>query len=232
MQTDHPYVLQRDVASTTDGYGALGIVPGVESGWYKAFGKRALDVILVLMALPFALPLIALCAVMAFLDGSRPFYRQLRVGRDGSTFRILKIRTMVPYADMVLKDYLANNPEARKEWNEKQKLCNDPRITRFGRFMRQTSLDELPQLWNVLVGDMSLVGPRPMMVEQQRLYPCDCYYKMRPGISGPWQISDRNESSFADRARFDREYYRDLSVRTDVEILLRTVSVVLRATGH
>ena len=113
-----------------------------------------------------------------------------------------------------------------------QKLKNDPRITPLGRFLRRTSLDELPQLWNVLMGDMSIVGPRPMMCNQRALYPGTEYYVMRPGITGFWQTSARNESSFHERAGFDQAYYRAVSLRTDLAIIWRTFSVVLRGTGH
>jgi lipopolysaccharide/colanic/teichoic acid biosynthesis glycosyltransferase len=139
---------------------------------------------------------------------------------------------MVPDAEAVLERYLAQNPEARAEWDRHQKLKNDPRITPLGRFLRRSSLDELPQLWNVLRGDMSIVGPRPMMCNQRALYPGTEYYVMRPGITGYWQTSARNESSFHERAGFDQAYYRSLSFATDLAIIWRTFSVVLRGTGH
>ena len=138
---------------------------------------------------------------------------------------------MVSNADALLEQHLACDPAAREEWNRTQKLRHDPRITPIGRMIRKSSLDELPQLWNVLVGDMSLVGPRPMMVDQQEIYPGTAYYALRPGITGFWQTSVRNESSFAERAGFDAAYLRDLSFRTDLHILMRTVRVVLRGTG-
>jgi lipopolysaccharide/colanic/teichoic acid biosynthesis glycosyltransferase len=139
---------------------------------------------------------------------------------------------MVPGADALLEYHLRKNPEARREWDETQKLKNDPRITRIGAFLRKSSLDELPQLWNVLRGEMSLVGPRPMMVDQRTLYPGTAYFDLRPGITGLWQISERNETSFAERAVFDNRYLASLSLSLDVSILLRTVSVVLRGTGY
>ena len=127
---------------------------------------------------------------------------------------------MVIDADQRLAAHLAADPALRAEWDETQKLKNDPRITAVGRLLRKTSLDELPQLWNVLKGDMSLVGPRPMMPEQRALYPGRAYYSMRPGLTGPWQVSDRNETSFAGRAEFDAAYARRMSLRTDLVILL------------
>lgn len=200
---------------------------------YRQRVKRALDISIVLLAaIPTAL-IIAIAAIMLVLrEGGSPFYRQDRVGLHGRVFGMWKLRTMVPGADQVLESYLAENPEARAEWVRHQKLKNDPRITPLGRFLRRTSLDELPQLWNVLMGDMSIVGPRPMMCNQRALYPGTEYYVMRPGITGFWQTSARNESSFHERAGFDQAYYRAVSLRTDLAIIWRTFSVVLRGTGH
>lgn len=201
-------------------------------GIYRIFGKRVLDVAFVITLLPIAIPLIAVAALVISRDGSRPFYRQARVGQGGRVFSILKLRTMVPDAETHLESYLREHPTARREWNDKQKLDNDPRITRFGMLLRQTSMDELPQLFNVLLGDMSLVGPRPMMVDQRSLYPGRAYYHLRPGVTGLWQISDRNKCGFAARAHFDDDYQRRLSLRTDLQILFRTIGVVLRCTGR
>ncbi|MCV2863304.1 sugar transferase [Albidovulum sediminicola] len=178
-----------------------------------------------------ALPLIGLLAVLVALDGHSPFYRSDRVGRNGRTFHMLKLRTMVPGADRMLRDYLAQNEAAQLEWDCKQKLAHDPRITRIGRFLRKSSLDELPQLWNVLIGDMSLVGPRPMLPEQRDLYSGLSYYALRPGVTGLWQVSERNTSEFARRAEIDRLYERDLSLSGDLRILAATVQVVVKGTG-
>jgi len=145
---------------------------------------------------------------------------------------MLKLRTMVPNAEKQLESYLARNAEARLEWNSTQKLKSDPRITRLGKFLRKTSLDELPQLWNVLIGDMSLVGPRPMMPSQRPLYHGLAYYNLRPGITGIWQVSERNESAFSKRAEFDTEYDEILSFRKDLGLLWSTVRVVLKGTGY
>lgn len=198
---------------------------------YPRLGKRVLDVALVLIALPLWLPLILVAAAIVALDGNSPFYAQRRVGRGGQVFRMWKLRSMVPGADALLERHLSGDPEARAEWDDTQKLRADPRITRFGRFLRKSSMDELPQLINVLSGEMSLVGPRPMMPAQQVLYPGSRYYAMRPGLTGFWQISDRNQCRFRDRARFDDAYWMAQTLRTDARILLRTVGVVLRGTG-
>lgn len=211
----------------------MGLVPVPKRrGLYRNFGKRALDITAVTLASVFVVPLILLLALAVAMDGSSPFYWNDRVGLGGRTFRMLKLRTMVPNADQMLEQYLSRNPEARLEWDSTQKLKADPRITRVGRFLRKTSLDELPQLWNVLLGDMSLVGPRPMMPSQRTLYNGLAYYAVRPGITGPWQVSDRNEVEFSKRAEFDRQYEADISLLTDLRLLLATTRVVIRGTGY
>ena len=200
-------------------------------GLYWRAGKRALDIALVaIAALPALLVVLPLLALIS-LDGSSPFYRQKRLGRNGEIFWMLKLRSMVPNAHARLAEHLAQDSLAAAEWDRTQKLRNDPRITPIGRMIRKTSLDELPQLWNVLTGDMSIVGPRPIMVEQAELYPGSAYYAMRPGITGFWQTSVRNESSFVERASFDASYLRELSFATDLSVMLRTVRVVINGTG-
>ncbi|GGG70175.1 sugar transferase [Salipiger pallidus] len=201
------------------------------SAFYRNVAKRGLDIALIAIGvLPVMLVTLVLAALIA-CDGHSPIYLQKRVGRNGRVFHMWKLRSMVKDADSRLDAYLAANPEAREEWTRTQKLRHDPRITRIGRIIRKTSLDELPQLWNVLRGDMSLVGPRPMMVEQQDIYPGTAYYALRPGITGFWQTSVRNESSFAERAGFDTDYLRQLSLKADMKILLKTVKVVIKGTG-
>lgn len=200
-------------------------------GFYRHLAKRVLDILFVAII---ALPVGFVTCVLALLimrDGGSPFYRQERVGKDGKIFYMLKLRSMVPDAHSKLEAYLRTNAAARMEWDEKQKLTDDPRITPIGRIIRKTSLDELPQFLNVLRGDMSVVGPRPMMPEQLELYPGTAYFTMRPGITGFWQISERNESSFAERAIHDSNYDRALSLRTDAAVIWRTVFVVALATG-
>lgn len=199
---------------------------------YRAFLKRALDIVLVLLAAPLVLPVVLVIAAFVMRDGHSPFYWSERVGRYGRVFRMMKLRTMVHDAHGCLEAYLATDPEAAAEWAETQKLKRDPRITPFGRMLRKTSLDELPQLWNVLKGDMSLVGPRPMMPEQRKIYPGSAYYSLRPGVTGPWQVSDRNDSSFAKRADFDLDYHQSLSFTNDMRLIGRTIAVVLRGTGY
>lgn len=200
-------------------------------GFYRRYMKRVLDIMFVaLIAAPVSL-VVALLALLISRDGSNPFYQQKRVGMDGKVFYMLKLRSMVPNADQLLQAHLERDPAARAEWDDRQKLTNDPRITRLGRIIRATSLDELPQFWNVLRGQMSVVGPRPMMVDQVGLYPGTAYYNMRPGITGFWQISERNESSFAERAFHDTRYEAKLGWATDIRVIAQTVGVVFTATG-
>jgi lipopolysaccharide/colanic/teichoic acid biosynthesis glycosyltransferase len=199
---------------------------------YRHGVKRPLDLTLVLATLPFWLPIILVTALLVARDGHNPFYTQARIGRHGRVFRMLKLRSMTPDADAVLEKYLRENAAARAEWTATQKLKHDPRVTRVGAFIRKTSIDEFPQLVNVLLGDMSVVGPRPMMVCQKSLYPGSLYYEMRPGLTGFWQISNRNHCRFVGRARYDNAYYRAMSLRTDLVVILRTVGVVLRGTGY
>lgn len=204
----------------------------LRGGLYRNGAKRGFETIAILAAMPVVLPFILLMALIIACDGANPFFAQKRVGQGGKVFRIWKLRTMVANAEEKLNSYLEANPEARLEWDRTQKLKSDPRITWIGRVLRKTSMDELPQLFNVLNGTMSLVGPRPMMVDQALLYYGKAYYRLRPGITGLWQISARNESEFTARVRYDEIYDRSLSCWNDIGILARTVKVVLRGTGY
>lgn len=201
-------------------------------GAYARYAKRPLDISIVVMAMPFILPIVFFLALLVWIDGGRPFYTQQRLGRGGRSFRLFKLRTMVKDADAALARHLSSNPDAKAEWDETQKLKRDPRITPLGRFLRKSSLDELPQLLNVLIGDMSLVGPRPIMVSQAVIYPAADYLRLRPGVTGIWQVSDRNDASFAQRATYDAVYARQMGLSTDLRILARTASVVVRCTGY
>ncbi|WP_298857702.1 sugar transferase [uncultured Sulfitobacter sp.] len=221
---------------STDGYfGLPETTPQNNAGnnsVYRNGGKRVLETLLVILSLPFFLPIILLCAIALWLEGGNPFYRQDRLGQNGTRFSILKLRTMVRDADAVLEEYLASDPEMRREWDEKQKLIKDPRVTRVGALLRSTSVDELPQLWNVLTGEMSLIGPRPMMPEQLTMYGDPThYYALRPGITGLWQISARNENRFSFRNEVDATYNKSMSVTGDIAIIFKTVGVMLRRTG-
>jgi Undecaprenyl-phosphate galactose phosphotransferase WbaP len=196
--------------------------------------KRVLDVFLTILGLLFLAPFLILIAIMIKGEsGGDVFYRQRRLGKNGQVFNLVKFRSMHKNADAILKDALARDPELRMEWNKYQKLRNDPRITRMGRFLRRFSLDELPQLWNVLKGEMSLVGPRPMMVNQQKLYgdSFTAYIQVSPGITGLWQVSGRNQTTFARRAQLDLEYIQRWSVWLDIYVLLKTFKVVIWQEG-
>lgn len=210
--------------------------PGAVTSLYATKGKRLFDLSLIILALPVLVPVFILIVGLTMLQGGKPFYSQLRVGRHGRIFRCWKIRSMVPDAERILAELIASDPAIAAEWQRNQKLAKDPRITRFGAILRKTSLDELPQLFNVLNGTMSLVGPRPFMPDQQVLYRDGrgdaAYYRVRPGVTGLWQIGRRSSGTFAERVLFDSRYVRRMSLSEDMSILFRTLGVVLRATGR
>lgn len=193
--------------------------------------KRFFDIAVTLMAAPFALMVVGVFALLIRLNGGKAFFTQPRIGKGGRIFNLWKLRTMAPDADKRLEEYLASNPSAKAEWEVKQKLENDPRITWLGRYLRKYSIDELPQLLNVLAGDMSLVGPRPMLPEQRQHYPGTAYFNMRPGLTGLWQISERNGCTFVERALHDTRYFGMMCFTADLWILFRTPMVVLKGTG-
>lgn len=196
--------------------------------------KRALDLSLTTAAIPIALPLLLLAMALIKLEDAGPmFYADERVGRRGKGFKAWKLRTMVTNGEDTLARYLEANPQEKESWKICQKLRHDPRITRVGRLLRKTSIDELPQLWNVLIGEMSLVGPRPMLRKQIHLYgrSFSLYIRVRPGITGLWQVSGRNHLTFADRASLDSYLIRNWSPWLDLYILFRTIRVVLTARG-
>jgi Undecaprenyl-phosphate galactose phosphotransferase WbaP len=196
--------------------------------------KRAVDVLfasaLTLAALPFAI----LIAVAIVLETRGPvFFRHTRIGKNGHRFRLWKFRTMVVDADALLKKHLAENPGRVFEWHQKRKLKNDPRVTRVGRLLRRSSLDELPQLWNVLRGDMSMVGPRPIIEEEAVKYGSvfPLYLKVLPGLTGLWQVSGRNDTSYRKRTELDSWYIRHWTIWMDLAVLLKTVRAVIFGTG-
>jgi Undecaprenyl-phosphate galactose phosphotransferase WbaP len=198
------------------------------------FSKRCLDVAAVLASAVVAIPMMAVIAAAIKLTSPGPlFYGQLRVGRGGRNFIVWKFRTMTINADAVLEMHFRENPSLFAEWQRDCKLKNDPRVTRLGRFLRRSSLDELPQLWNVLGGDMSLVGPRPIVPHEAAKYgrEYELYSKVRPGITGLWQISGRNNTTYPERVRFDEYYVRNWSVWLDLYILMRTVKTVCTGDG-
>lgn len=197
------------------------------------FAKRAFDILGASGLLLVLLPIFVVVACFVLRDGGSAFFGHPRVGRGGRSFRCLKFRSMVPKADVVLAELLATNPEAREEWNRDFKLKNDVRVTAVGRFLRKTSLDELPQLWNVLRGDMSLVGPRPVVTSELERYGADAryYLSVRPGVTGLWQVSGRNNVDYATRVALDVTYVKERSTLLDISILLRTFKVVFEGSG-
>ncbi len=200
---------------------------------YAVVGKRMLDIALASVALVLAAPVLVLLAAALWIESGNPFYTQDRLGQHGRRFRMLKLRTMVIGAENRLEEFLDRDPALRTEWNLTQKLKRDPRITPVGRLLRKTSMDELPQILNVLKGDMSLVGPRPMLPAQLPLYLTpEAYLGLRPGITGLWQVTARNEESFDLRAVLDHRYAQRLTLGYDLRIIGATFGAIWRATGY
>jgi Undecaprenyl-phosphate galactose phosphotransferase WbaP len=202
--------------------------------WQSRLIKRAMDSALALVGGALILPFVGIVALLVKRSSRGPaFYAHERIGVGGRTFRAWKFRTMVEDADQILEDCLKADPELRAEWNATHKLRNDPRVTSIGKFLRQTSLDELPQIWNVIRGEMSLVGPRPIVRPEVVKYgeEFDLYRKVRPGITGLWQVSGRSETTYDERVAMDVHYVRNWSVWLDVYLLAKTVGVVLRKQG-
>jgi Undecaprenyl-phosphate galactose phosphotransferase WbaP len=196
--------------------------------------KTCLDLGLTLVLGLLLLPLLAIIALLVRLDSPGPvFYGQHRLGQNSQPFVAWKFRSMVPNAEQVLERHLAEHPDLRSQWEQDHKLRYDPRITRIGHFLRRTSLDELPQLWNVLRGEMSLVGPRPIVEEEIARYADKyrLYTKVLPGLTGLWQVSGRNNVSYDERVNLDAYYVRNWSVWLDVYILLKTIWVVVIGDG-
>ncbi|MEM6331584.1 MAG: sugar transferase [Planctomycetota bacterium] len=196
--------------------------------------KRTLDLVLVIAVLPIALPLFMLTALVVACSSRGPvFYRHRRLGLHGRAFGMLKFRTMRPDADRLLADYLDARPQACEQWRATHKLADDPRLTRVGRWLRRLSLDELPQLLNVLRGEISLVGPRPIIDDEVVCYGREAavLHRVRPGITGLWQVSGRHNLPFRRRVALDAAYVRDWSLRLDLLILARTARAVATARG-
>lgn len=197
--------------------------------------KRLFDLLSVVVILLLLGWLMLIVAIGVWLTTGRPvIYGHQRVGRRGELFTCYKFRSMVPNADEVLRELLERDPEAREQWNREFKLKNDPRITRFGHFIRKTSLDELPQLWNVVRGDMSVVGPRPVIQRELDEYYSaarEHYLCVRPGLTGLWQVSGRNDLDYDQRVALDRHYVDTWNVFRDFTIVMRTVGVMVGKKG-
>lgn len=202
--------------------------------FYTAYGKRIFDIVVALAAILLVLPVLPVLILgLVIEDGLPILYRQRRIGEGGRSFSCLKFRSMVRDADVRLARLLATCPDSQKEWFETQKLQRDPRIHRVGALLRRSSLDELPQFWNVLCGEMSIVGPRPILPEQIARYRDQFagYAKVKPGLTGPWQIGGRSRLSFEQRIQLDSGYAQTVSFIGDCTFLLKTVRVVLAGSG-
>lgn len=202
----------------------------VHSSPVGGFGKRLVDITVAGVALILLSPLMVLvAAAVRFTMGGPVLFGHGRIGHNGRTFRCYKFRTMIVGADEALRAYLANSPQAAKEWRETRKLRNDPRITLLGHFLRKTSIDELPQLINVLRGDMSCVGPRPIVADELAHYGENAseYLHARPGLTGAWQVSGRTSLRYAERVALDVEYVRGWSIWKDLRILVKTIPAVM-----
>ena len=196
--------------------------------------KRAMDLVLASFGLVFIAPLMIPIAIAIRLhDGGPAIFVQSRIGRDGKEFRCFKFRTMVVDADKRLEELLETDPRARREWSQAQKLSNDPRITRFGRFLRKSSLDELPQLFNILKGEMSVVGPRPIVRSEVIKYGSyfDYYKGAKPGLTGLWQISGRSDTSYDERVALDVAYVEHWSLLQDAKIIALTLPAIVASKG-
>jgi exopolysaccharide production protein ExoY len=196
--------------------------------------KRLLDIIFAGSVLLVTLPLFVTVGVVLLLVNGRPiFFSHQRIGFKGKTFRCLKFRTMARNSENVLRAFLCENPKAAQEWEASQKLRNDPRISPFGAALRRTSIDELPQLLNVLRGDMSCVGPRPITREEMSRYGAliDTYLKTRPGLTGLWQVQGRSDTTYDQRVKLDTDYVTNWSYSRDLVIILKTLPALLSRNG-
>jgi exopolysaccharide production protein ExoY len=196
--------------------------------------KRSFDILVALAALVVLSPIFVLImALVKYSDGGSVFYGHRRIGYNGSTFRCLKFRTMAEDGDAVLQRYLEQNPAAYEEWRATSKLQDDQRVTIVGTVLRKLSLDELPQLFNILRGEMSIVGPRPVVEDELELYESSAVYYLqtRPGLTGLWQVSGRNDVSYETRVAFDTHYVRNWSLASDLVIVARTIPAVCLSRG-
>ncbi len=194
--------------------------------------KRSMDVSLVILLAPLSLTICAILGLCVILTSPGPvFFSHRRIGRDGRFFSMWKFRTMCVNSAQVLEQHLAMHPEEREEWNSFHKLRNDPRVTPLGRMLRRYSLDELPQLWNVLTGRMSLVGPRPIVAAEAEKYGSDFVYYLavKPGLTGLWQTSGRSTLTYDERVALDRSYVENWSLGRDIRILLRTITRIVNS---
>jgi exopolysaccharide biosynthesis polyprenyl glycosylphosphotransferase len=220
-----------------ENFGGLPIIdlgdPSIHGYWQCV--KRIFDTVIVVIGLILLFPFLLLIAILIKVESpGSVFYTQKRIGFKGKQFNMIKFRTMYENAENDLQELIELNPSLKYEWNEYQKLSNDPRITRLGRILRRLSLDELPQIINIIRGEMSLIGPRPFLPSQLEVYGKQHYknyIRVRPGITGMWQVSGRNRTSFATRAQWDEFYIRNWSMWLDLKIMIKTIGVVIQRSG-
>lgn len=201
---------------------------------HRTLSKSVFDRAFAFVALVLLSPVLVIVGLLVALTSRGPIvFGHERVGKDGKAFKCFKFRTMVQDAEARLEEALASDPAMRREWDTHRKLSHDPRITSLGRILRKTSLDELPQFWNVLIGDMSIVGPRPVVeAELEKYASCASHYlSVRPGITGAWQTNGRSDVSYSERVAMDVDYVRTMSLWGDIKIVLKTVRVVLMQVG-
>jgi len=197
--------------------------------------KRLFDIFFSLVALAFAAPLMLfIAATIKLTAGGAIFFGHERIGRGGRRFCCYKFRTMYPDAERRLKEILKSCPEKRREWEKRHKLKNDPRVTPIGKFLRKSSLDELPQFWNVLKGDLSVVGPRPIVEDELERHfreKADKILSIRPGITGIWQVSGRSDTSYSNRIRLDEKYVDSRSIALDLKLIAKTIPSMITTKG-
>ncbi|PYX04912.1 MAG: galactosyl-1-phosphate transferase [Acidobacteria bacterium] len=205
-----------------------------ESAWLHSRGKRIFDLVFTAVVLPFALPLFLLIPAAILLESRGPIcFQHRRLGRNGRMFWMFKFCTMIDGADVILSQLLDSDPEVRHEFAENYKLKNDPRITRLGRFLRRLSLDELPQIFNVIKGEISWVGPRPIVQPEVKKYGryAPALLRMKPGVTGLWQANGRSGLAYEERVRLDMEYLSKASLWLDIKTIVKTLPVVLSRAG-
>jgi Undecaprenyl-phosphate galactose phosphotransferase WbaP len=222
-------VVARDFRGTL----GIGIKHNLLNPWPRR-AKRVMELLAVVVGGLLISPLLLAIAILIKLDSPGPiFYAQMRLGAGSNHFRCWKFRTMHADAEQLLIEQLQGNPDLQAEWEKAHKLHNDPRVTRVGRFLRKTSLDELPQLWNVTRGEMSLAGPRPIVDAEVPKYKeaYGLYQRVSPGVTGLWQVSGRSDTSYEERVTIDTYYVRNWSVWLDLIILARTIKILIRGRG-
>ena len=228
---------QRSIALDAEQGSELYLLPRAREArptLYVRFGKRALDLVIGVPLLVAALPaIVLLAAVVVATSGWPPFYRSRRVGRGGREFGMWKLRTMVRDAEAQIRSWRESDPSLLAEYSHNFKVRDDPRVTAFGRWLRRTSLDELPQLWNVVKGDMSLVGPRPIVADELRHYgrEASTLLSVRPGITGMWQLNGRGRISYPERTLLELDCCQSLGLRRDLSMLVRTLTAPFRFDG-